>query len=76
MKLRTNVTLLFHSAVNNIIFVCFMSQVWAMKLAESTNICYVSDRVPFAIKMNVKETFMENDSFCICLCGEGTVVGV
>ena len=53
-----------------------MSQVWAMKLTESTNICYVSDRVPFAIKMNVKETFMENDSFCICLCGEGTVVGV
>ena len=40
-----------------------MSQVWAMKLTESMNICYVSDRVHFAIKMNVKETFMENDVF-------------
>ena len=53
-----------------------MPQVWAMKLTESTNICYVSDRVPFAIKMNVKETFMENDSFYICLCGEWTAVRV
>ena len=53
-----------------------MSQLWAMKLTESMNICYVSDRVHFAIKMNVKETFMENDSFCICLCGERTAVRV
>ena len=34
-----------------------------MKLTESTNICYASDRVHFAIKMNVKEIFMEDDSF-------------
>ena len=34
-----------------------------MKLTESMNICYASDRVHFAIKMNVKETFMEDDSF-------------
>ena len=47
-----------------------MPQVWAMKLTESTNICCVSDRVPFAIKMNVKETFMEN------LYGELTVARV
>ena len=51
-----------------------MSQVWTMKLTESTNICYVSDRVACTIKMNVKETFMGNDSFRKCGNGEWTVV--
>ena len=41
-----------------------MSRVCTIKLTESMNICCFSDNVPFAIKMNVKETFMENDSFC------------
>ena len=36
----------------------FMSQVWTMKVTESTNICYVSDTVACTIKMNVKETFI------------------
>ena len=45
-----------------------------MKLTESTNICYVSDRAACAIKMNVKETFMGNDSFHKCLYGEWTAV--
>ena len=39
-----------------------MSQVWTMKLTESTNI-YVSVRVSCAIKANIKETFMGNDPF-------------
>ena len=47
---------------------------WAMKLTESTNIYYVSDRVAFTVKMNVKETFMGNDSFRKCLYGEWTAV--
>ena len=51
-----------------------MSQVWTMKLSESTNICYVSNRVVYTIKMNVKETFMGNDRFRKCLCGEWTAV--
>ena len=40
-----------------------MSQVWSMLLIKSTNICYASDRIAFTIKMNVKKTFMVNDSF-------------
>ena len=51
-----------------------MSQMWNMKLTELTNICYVSDRVACTIKINVKETFMENDSFFKCLYGEWTAV--
>ena len=45
-----------------------------MKLTESTSICYTSDRVACTIKMNVKETFMENDSFRKCLYSEWTAV--
>ena len=48
------------------LFVFFMSQVLTMKLTESTNICYVNDRVACTIKMNVKETFTGNDSFRKC----------
>ena len=51
MNLTADVILLFLSAVNNMFF--FMSRVWTMKLTESTNICYVSDRVACTIKMNV-----------------------
>ena len=51
-----------------------MSKVWTMKLTESANTCYVSDTVACTIKMNFKETFMENDSFCKCFCGEWTTV--
>ena len=32
-----------------------MSQVWAMKLAESKNLCYISDGVACTIKMNIKK---------------------
>ena len=39
-----------------------MSQGWTMKLTESMNI-YVSVRVSCTIKVNIKETFMENDPF-------------
>ena len=52
----------------------FMSQVWTMKVTESTNICYVSDTVACTIIMNIKETFMGNDSFRKCFCGEWTAV--
>ena len=62
MKLTTDVTLLFPSAVNSI-YLFFMSQVWTMKLTESANICCISDRVACTIKVNIKKTFMENDSF-------------
>ena len=64
MKLTTDVTLLFLLAVDNGIFVYFfMSQVWTMKLTESTNICHSSDRFATAIKLNIKEIFMGNDVF-------------
>ena len=51
-----------------------MSQVWTMKLTESRNIFSASDRVACTIKMNAKETFMGNDSFRRCLCGQWTAV--
>ena len=57
------------------LYIYIMSQVWTMKLTESTNICYVSDMVTCTIKMNVKQTFMGNDSFLKCICGEWTAVG-
>ena len=40
-----------------------MLQVWTMKLTESVNICYVNVRVSCTIKVNIKETFMQNDLF-------------
>ena len=40
-----------------------MSQVLTMKLTESTNICYIHDRVACTIKRNIKETFLENNGF-------------
>ena len=62
MKLTTGVTLLLLSAVDNDIFL-FMSQVPTLKSTESTNICYISDRVTYTIKRNIKETFLENNGF-------------
>ena len=47
---------------------------WTRKLTESTEICYVSDTVASTIKMNVKETFLGNDSFRKRFCGEWTAV--
>ena len=46
-----------------------MSYVWTMKLTESTNIFYVSDTVACTTKMNVKQTFMRNDSFVFVVNG-------
>ena len=40
-----------------------MSQVLTVKLPESTNICYISDRVAYTIKHNSKETFLEKNGF-------------
>ena len=34
-----------------------------MKLTESTNIFYISDRVDCTIKQNIKETFVGNNAF-------------
>ena len=34
-----------------------------MKSTESMNICYISDMVACAIKVNIKKNFMENDGF-------------
>ena len=34
-----------------------------MKLTESTNISYISDRVACTIKRNSKEIFLENNGF-------------
>ena len=73
MKLTADVTLLFVSVLNNMYLFCFlMSFVWTIKLTESTNICYVNDTVACTIKMNVNQTFMGNDSFHKCFCGEWT----
>ena len=63
MKLTTDVTLLFLLAVDNGIFVYFLCQVWTMNLNESIDISYVSVRVSRTFKVNIKETFMGNDSF-------------
>ena len=56
MKFRTDVTLLFLSAVNNEICLLFMVKVWTLKLTESMNIFCISDRVASAIKLNIEET--------------------
>ena len=40
-----------------------MSQVWIMKLAESTNICHFSDRFETTIKVNIEEIFMGKNVF-------------
>ena len=59
MKLTTDVTSLFFSAVNNGLFVhFFMPQVWTIKLTESTNMFCISDRVVCTIKPNIKEGFI------------------
>ena len=63
MKSTTHVTLLFLLAVDNGIFVYFLCQVWTMNLNESIDISYVSVRVSRTFKVNIKETFMGNDSF-------------
>ena len=34
-----------------------------MTLTESTNICYISDRVACIDKLNMKETFLGNNGF-------------
>ena len=34
-----------------------------MRLTESINTCCTSDRVASTIKVNIKETFMENEGF-------------
>ena len=55
MKLATDVTLLFLSVTDSDIFIhFFMSQVWTMRLTESTNTCHFSDRFACAIKVNIK----------------------
>ena len=59
MKFRTDVTLLFLSAVNNEICLLFMVKVWNLKLTESMNIFCISDRVASAIKLNIEETWWE-----------------
>ena len=40
-----------------------MLQMWTMKLTEATNVCYISDMVSCAIKLNIKQNFMGNDGF-------------
>ena len=40
-----------------------MLQVWTMILTGSTNICYITDRVPCTMKVSIKQTFMGNDGF-------------
>ena len=55
MKLATDVTLLFLSVADSDIFAhFFMSQIWTMKLAESTNTCHFSDSFDHAVKVNIK----------------------
>ena len=40
-----------------------MLQMWTLKFPESTNICYISDRVACTIKVNIRETFIGNTGF-------------
>ena len=56
MKFATDVILLFLSVADNDIFVYFfVSQVWTMKLSESTNTCHFNNRFARTIKENIKE---------------------
>ena len=45
-----------------------------MKLTESTNICYFSDRVACTTKWNIKENFLENNGFAR-ICYSVTTLG-
>ena len=55
MKLATDVTLLFLSVADSGIFAhFFMSQIWTMKLTESTNTFHFSDIFDHTIKVNIK----------------------
>ena len=36
---------------------------WTMKLTESMNNSYISDRVTCTVEVNIKESFMANDDF-------------
>ena len=40
-----------------------MRQVLTMKLTEPTKICYIIDRIVCTIKVNIKETFLRNNTF-------------
>ena len=40
-----------------------MSRVLPMALSESTDICYISDRVACTVNLNIKETFLANNGF-------------
>ena len=40
-----------------------MSRMLTMTLTESTNICFVSDRVACTLKLNIKENFLRNNVF-------------
>ena len=40
-----------------------MPSVLTMALTESTNMCYISDRVSCTVKLNIKETFLRNNGF-------------
>ena len=63
MKLTTDVILLFLPSVNDDVFVYFDEvELWTMKLTESMDTC-TNDRVACIIKVNIKETFMENEAF-------------
>ena len=51
MKLATDVTLLFLSVADNGIFANFFkSQLWTMKLTESTNTCHLLIDLPVQLK--------------------------
>ena len=52
---------MFLSAAHICLF--FMSQVRTIKLTESMNICYISDKVACTIKVNVEKTFMGKNGF-------------
>ena len=45
-----------------------MSQLLTMKLTESTNVCYISDRVACTVKLNTKEIFLGNNGFPANVC--------
>ena len=66
MMLTTDETLLFSSAVNNDILVYFFVigvDCQINKLTKSTKGFCISVRLPYTIKLNIKEAFMRNDGF-------------
>ena len=63
MKLTTVVALRCFSSKQWRICLFFVLHLWNIKLTESKNVFCINGRVACTIKLNIKETFMQEDGF-------------